>query len=87
MDIETFIALDNEDFCRLQLNTGQRKKIQKYQHQLLEKYNAVPVKENPEEQEEDDLIEEDDSTEYEAGHSISLEKVTTHYSYTKLVYE
>ncbi|XP_065078792.1 uncharacterized protein LOC135701788 [Ochlerotatus camptorhynchus] len=26
------------------------------------------------EQEEDDLIEEDDSTEYEAGHSISLEK-------------
>ncbi|XP_062538721.1 uncharacterized protein LOC134206996 [Armigeres subalbatus] len=71
--METFIALDNNDFCRLQLNTGQRKKIQKYQTQLLEKYNAVPVEEDTEKLE--DIIEEDYLSDFEqAGPSISLEK-------------
>lgn len=80
VDVETFVALDNEDFSRLQLNTGQRKKIQKYQIRLLEKYNAIPVKENAEEEGEDDFLEDEeeaDSTKNEnAVQPISLEKVT-----------
>ena len=68
--------MDNTDFCRLELTTGQRKKILKYQSQLLKKFNCVPVKENS--QQEEDFVEEasEDTAECEiVGDSISLENV------------
>nr|XP_029725221.1 uncharacterized protein LOC109418169 [Aedes albopictus] len=74
IDVETFVALDNTDFCRLELTTGQRKKILKYQSQLLKKFNCVPVKENS--QQEEDFVEEasEDTAECEiVGDSIPLE--------------
>ncbi|XP_058817123.1 uncharacterized protein LOC131680425 [Topomyia yanbarensis] len=40
-DVETFISLDDGDFTRLELSTGQRKKIQKRQREIIESNNAA----------------------------------------------
>lgn len=63
--METFVMLDETDFNRLHLNTGQRKKIQKFQRMSRDTLKE-PSKESTVEYEEYEYVEED---------AVSLEKV------------